>query len=88
MNPPATVRWNLDKQYLAELAEAGVPVTPTSFVQPGSAATFPAGDFVVKPAVGAGSRDAAWYGRTSTRPRWRTSPGCTHPAKSSWFSRY
>ncbi len=62
VNPPATVRWSLDKQYLAELAEAGVPVTPTSFVQPGSAATFPAADFVVKPAVGAGSRDAAWYG--------------------------
>ncbi len=62
VNPPATVRWNLDKQYLAELAEAGVPITPTVFVHPGSAAAFPAEHFVVKPAVGAGSRDAAWYG--------------------------
>jgi len=62
VNPPATVRWNLDKQYLAELAEAGVPITPTDFVPPGTAAAFPAGDFVVKPAVGAGSRDAASYG--------------------------
>ena len=62
VNPPETVRWNLDKQYLAELAEAGVPITPTVFVPPGTAATFPAGDFVVKPAVGAGSRDAASYG--------------------------
>ena len=61
VNPPATVRWSLDKQYLAELAEAGVPITPTVFLKPGSAATFPAGDFVVKPAVGAGSRDAASY---------------------------
>jgi glutathione synthase/RimK-type ligase-like ATP-grasp enzyme len=43
------------------LAQAGVPITPTVFVQPGSAATFPVGDFVVKPAVGAGSRDAASY---------------------------
>ncbi|MGS0684790.1 ATP-grasp domain-containing protein [Nakamurella sp. GG22] len=62
VNPLATVRWNLDKQYLAELAAAGVPITPTVFVLPGSAATFPAGDFVVKPAVGAGSRDASSYG--------------------------
>ncbi len=61
VNPPATVRWSLDKKYLAELDEAGVPITPTVFVPPGSAATFPAGDFVVKPAVGAGSRDAASY---------------------------
>jgi glutathione synthase/RimK-type ligase-like ATP-grasp enzyme len=61
VNPAATVRWNLDKQYLAELAGAGVPVIPTEFVAPGSAATFPAGEFVVKPAVGAGSRDAASY---------------------------
>jgi glutathione synthase/RimK-type ligase-like ATP-grasp enzyme len=62
LNEPALVRWNLDKQYLAELADAGVPITPTVFLPPGTAATFPAGDFVVKPAVGAGSRDAASYG--------------------------
>jgi glutathione synthase/RimK-type ligase-like ATP-grasp enzyme len=62
VNPPATVRWSLDKQYLAELAEAGVPITPTVFVRPGSVADLPNGDFVIKPAVGAGSRDAASYG--------------------------
>jgi glutathione synthase/RimK-type ligase-like ATP-grasp enzyme len=61
VNPAATVRWNLDKQYLAALAEDGVPITPTVFVRPGEAAEFPDGTFVVKPAVGAGSRDAAWY---------------------------
>ncbi len=62
VNPLATVRWNLDKRYLAELSAAGVPITPTTFLEPGSAASFPAGDFVVKPAVGAGSRDASSYG--------------------------
>lgn len=62
VNPAATVRWNLDKRYLAELARDGVPITPTVFVAPGEDAEFPAGRFVVKPAVGAGSRDAAWYG--------------------------
>jgi len=63
VNSPATIRWNLDKRYLAELAEAGVPITPTVFVPPGMAPTFPTGEFVVKPAVGAGSREAASYGR-------------------------
>lgn len=62
VNSAATVRWNLDKQYLAELAGTGVPVIPTDFVPPGGTATFPAGEFVVKPAVGAGSRGAASYG--------------------------
>lgn len=62
VNPPAMVRWNLDKRYLAELDAAGIPVTATAFVPPGRTAPFPAGDFVVKPAVGAGSRDAASYG--------------------------
>lgn len=62
VNPLATVRWNLDKRYLAELSAAGVPITPTVFLQPGTTATFPAGEFVVKPAVGAGSRDASSYG--------------------------
>jgi len=68
VNPLETVQWNLDKRYLAELAEAGVPIPPTVFVQPGSAATFPVGDFVVKPAVGAGSRDAASYGPDQHEP--------------------
>lgn len=63
VNPPATVRWSLDKQYLAELEAAGIPITPTSFVAPGARPEFPAGDFVVKPAIGAGSRDAASYGQ-------------------------
>jgi glutathione synthase/RimK-type ligase-like ATP-grasp enzyme len=68
VNPLMTINWNLDKRYLAELAEAGVPITPTVFVQPGSVATFPAGDFVIKPAVGAGSRDAASYGPDQHEP--------------------
>ncbi|MBZ5740011.1 ATP-grasp domain-containing protein [Nocardioides mangrovi] len=61
VNPAAMVRWSLDKAYLAELEEAGVPITPTVFVPPGSEPRFPDGGFVVKPAVGAGSVDAASY---------------------------
>ena len=82
LNPPGVVRWNTDKHYLVHLAEAGVPVVPTRFVEPGAngeaeLAAFLAGrhgsctvghapafdEFVVKPAIGAGSRDAARYAR-------------------------
>lgn len=61
-NPMPMVRWSLDKHYLADLEHAGVPVTATTFVEPGQTPVFGAGEFVVKPAVGAGSRDAASYG--------------------------
>ena len=55
-NPLPMLRWNLDKHYLAELAGAGVPVVPTTFVEPGEVLRPPSGPFVVKPSVGAGSR--------------------------------
>jgi glutathione synthase/RimK-type ligase-like ATP-grasp enzyme len=70
VNPPAVVRWNTDKHYLRELARAGVPCVPTRFVEPGEAAAAAleafrrqegCAEWVVKPAVGAGSRDAARY---------------------------
>jgi hypothetical protein len=80
LNPPAIVRWNTDKHYLRELHRAGVPVVPTSYVEPredpaAELDRFLAGgpgacdighgihfdDFVVKPTIGAGSRDAARY---------------------------
>jgi hypothetical protein len=60
-NPAPVVRWSLDKHYLSELAGAGVPTVATRFVEPGEPPAFPAGSFVVKPAVGAGSRDASSY---------------------------
>src|SRR5207253_6216762 len=34
-NPVATLRWNLDKIYLHELAQKGIPVTPTVFAKQG-----------------------------------------------------
>ncbi|SDK17720.1 hypothetical protein SAMN04487820_10599 [Actinopolyspora mzabensis] len=66
-NPARVVRWNSDKRYLAELAEAGVSVTPTRVVDPGDRAPgdeepeLPEREFVVKPTVGAGSRGAARF---------------------------
>ena len=76
INPPAVVRWNTDKHYLAELARSGVPTVPTRFVEPGERAAQgldrflaeqSAAEWVVKPAVGAGSRDAARYARGEER---------------------
>ena len=73
LNPPAVVRWNTDKHYLAELARAAVPVVPSTFIEPGESADRALHDFlarhgdtsefVVKPSVGAGSRDAQRYNR-------------------------
>lgn len=60
-NPVAVVRWNTDKSYLVELAARGVAVVPTAVVEPGSEPAFPDGEFVVKPAIGAGSRGAARF---------------------------
>jgi len=74
INPLPVVRWNTDKQYLAELAARGVPIVPTAFVEPDMEplptlqaflALHPqAAEFVVKPTVGAGSKDAQRYARS------------------------
>lgn len=69
LNPVDVVRWNTDKHYLGHLANAGVPVVPSTFVEPGENArdrlrAFLDGvgeEFVVKPSIGAGSRDAQRY---------------------------
>lgn len=60
INPLDVVRWNADKHYLADLAQRGVAVVESHFIEPGEAADgFPDfAEFVVKPCVSAGSRDA------------------------------
>jgi hypothetical protein len=60
-NPVRVVRWNTDKSYLVELAARGVAVVPTTVVEPGADPVFPDGEFVVKPAIGAGSRGAGRF---------------------------
>ena len=68
-NPAAVVRWNTDKHYLAQLERSGVSIVPTMWLEPerhlSSRALhtrFPAnGDFVIKPAVSAGSMDSGRY---------------------------
>ncbi|MEE2883364.1 MAG: hypothetical protein VYD70_06515 [Planctomycetota bacterium] len=63
LNPIDVVSWNLHKGYLLDLAEAGVPVVPTRLLQAGCGvealgrALDEEGwtDYVIKPAVSAGS---------------------------------
>jgi O-ureido-D-serine cyclo-ligase len=59
LNPPEVVRWNTHKSYLLELAARGIPIVPTTLWPPGSQPCLPShGEFVIKPAVGAGARGA------------------------------
>lgn len=63
-NSVDVITWNTDKHYLAEVAEMGLPVVPTVFVEPGHDGwldqvreLLTKGDVVVKPAISAGSND-------------------------------
>ncbi|MER6666054.1 hypothetical protein ABT256_16060 [Amycolatopsis japonica] len=61
-NSAEVVRWNTDKSYLAELGDAGVAVVPTTLIAPDDKApSWPKGEFVLKPAIGAGSRGAGRF---------------------------
>lgn len=64
-NPEPVLRWNTDKTYLRDLTGAGLPVVRTWWLEPGDSFTIPAaGEYVVKPAVSAGSRDTnRWLAR-------------------------
>ena len=61
-NRPELIRWNTDKRYVADLAEAGLPVVDTRFVEPGDPAPALEGEIVVKPTVSAGARDTGRFG--------------------------
>jgi len=72
LNPPEVVRWNVDKRYLGELAQEGIAVVPSHYIGPGDdavagldafLAAHAEAELVVKPTVGAGSRDAQRHAR-------------------------
>jgi glutathione synthase/RimK-type ligase-like ATP-grasp enzyme len=66
-NSPATLHWNIDKHYLRDLEQAGVPTVPTLWVEPDTAAVdlpaldFPATEVVVKPSISGGGNRTARY---------------------------
>jgi hypothetical protein len=61
-NAARVLDWNTHKTYLRELGALGLPVVDTTWLDPGDAFTVPAsGEYVVKPAVSAGSRNTNRY---------------------------
>jgi glutathione synthase/RimK-type ligase-like ATP-grasp enzyme len=61
-NDPQLLLWNSDKRYLADLGDAGVPVVPTVFVEPGEPVPEIDGETVIKPTVSAGGRNTGRFG--------------------------
>ncbi|MDR2114417.1 MAG: hypothetical protein LBO75_03970 [Bifidobacteriaceae bacterium] len=78
-NPAPVLEWNTDKHYLRDLELQGVQVVPTTWLEPdaglkarGLHTRMPAlGDFVLKPAVAAGSIGAGRYTANDSQLRGR-----------------
>ena len=60
-NPAEIVRWNVDKRYLQEMSEQGIPVMATTFVSQLIDITqeLIAQDVIIKPVVSAGSNNTS-----------------------------
>jgi O-ureido-D-serine cyclo-ligase len=78
VNRAPVLRWNADKHYLADLAAAGVPVVPTTFVEARAGAdpddrdiVLPEEEFVVKPTVSGGAFQSGRYGTDEAPERAR-----------------
>lgn len=74
-NPASVVAWNTDKHYLTELAAQGIPVVPTTWLEPDRDAELPnGGRWVLKPAVSLAGLDTGVYdaGRPEQRAPMRT----------------
>ncbi len=76
-NDAAVIRWNMDKHYLAELADRGIGVVPTHYCDSSgevdaalaALAETGAGRAVVKPTVSAGSSRTGLFGVTDPAVR-------------------
>ena len=60
-NPYPVIEYSTDKHYLADLEKHGLKIIPSHFCDVGKKPRFFDHDFVVKPCVAAGSRDAERY---------------------------
>lgn len=63
INPIDMIRWNMDKHYLKDLSEKGVPIVPTYFIEPGDDRSLREcilasgwGRVILKPAVSGAAR--------------------------------
>ncbi|USR79802.1 ATP-grasp domain-containing protein [Arcanobacterium pinnipediorum] len=77
LNSASTIAWNSDKHYLQTLEKYGLPMIPTTWLEPSQGLSkqqihsrFPAfGDFVVKPAVASGGRGSGRYSAIDAKQR-------------------
>lgn len=63
INPIELIKWNLDKHYLKDLQDQGIPIPPTRFIEPGEIHTLTElalqtgwTDLILKPAVSGAAR--------------------------------
>ncbi|MCH2102034.1 MAG: hypothetical protein MK209_08950 [Planctomycetes bacterium] len=75
LNPLSTVRWNLDKRYLADMEERGITIVPTQWCErfddaalAAARANWPGEAVVAKPLVGAGAWRQAKISRDEALP--------------------
>jgi glutathione synthase/RimK-type ligase-like ATP-grasp enzyme len=71
LNPPETIRWNVDKKYLLEVEARGVPIVPTRHAERGSSVQLAVllrdagwSEAVVKPSVSGGAFETWRAGRS------------------------
>jgi len=72
LNPVETVKWNSDKHYLQEIAEAGLCITPTFYFEKGTKPSIAecfkslgSDTLIVKPCVSGGSKNTIKITRTN-----------------------
>ncbi|AZA78697.1 hypothetical protein EG347_14875 [Chryseobacterium sp. G0186] len=75
LNPVEIIKWNSDKHYLKDIAEKGLPVIPSEYMEKGSSFDshffdlFEADKLVVKPCVSAGAQNTITVSRTNFEER-------------------
>ena len=57
VNAPDVLEWSTDKRYFRDLRAAGLPIVPTTFLEPGDRFPELEAEVVIKPTESAGSRD-------------------------------
>jgi hypothetical protein len=71
-NPVAAIEWGLDRRSLRDLGDAGTPIVPTTWLEPGDVLRVPErGEVVVKPALVGGTEGTARYRLPEHEPELR-----------------
>jgi glutathione synthase/RimK-type ligase-like ATP-grasp enzyme len=72
INSIETIRWNIDKHYLQDLANKGVRIPPTLFIEKGDTrslseitSTLPWSNFILKPAISGAARHTYKFNHTT-----------------------